>query len=199
MRDVLRTTCSAPTYFDPHYLQTVKQIETGSTYHTIGLDGGMFANDPALYELTEAFNLYPRAEAYFLLSFGTGKTNLFRTSEPKSLLKWGLEVPNIFMADIELSVRHMLKTLGLAYSKKVFYMRINVDIPHEYSAMDNVSDKNLNYLMARALEYIARDDAPVNAVAQALRFPITPREEIIRVADEKIDTNFLEIGRNFYL
>jgi patatin-like phospholipase/acyl hydrolase len=199
MKDVLRTTCSAPTYFDPYYLQTVKQVETGSKSHVVGLDGGMFANDPALYALTEAFNLYPRADAYFLLSFGTGKTNLLRTSEPRSLLKWGLEVPDIFMADIESSVRHMLKTLGLTYNKKVFYARVNVDIPHEYSAMDNVSDKNLNYLMARAQEYIARDDAPINVVASALRFPVTPREEIIRAVDEKIDTNFMEIGRNFSL
>jgi patatin-like phospholipase/acyl hydrolase len=197
MKDVLRTTCSAPTYFDPYYLQTIKQIEIGSKSYTVGLDGGMFANDPSLYALTEAFSLYPRAEAYFLLSFGTGKANLLRASEPKSLLGWGMEVSDIFMTDIESNVRHMLKVLGLTYNKKVFYARVNVDIPHEYSAMDNVSDKNLNYLMARAREYIARDDAPVNVVAPALRLAITPKEEIVVDGDKKIDTNFLEIGRNF--
>lgn len=73
LREVVRATSAAPTYFDPLHLITIAELSTDSELFVSTIDGGLFANDPSLCELTEAFKIYPNSNAYFILSVGTGR------------------------------------------------------------------------------------------------------------------------------
>ena len=63
--DVARATSAAPTYFPPALVANAKGQEFGV------VDGGVFANNPALCALAAAYKLYP-GKHYLLVSLGTG-------------------------------------------------------------------------------------------------------------------------------
>ena len=61
-----RATSAAPTYFKPAYLYD-RQEETMQTL----IDGGIIANNPALFAYVEAKKLYPNAKKFHILSIST--------------------------------------------------------------------------------------------------------------------------------
>jgi len=68
LRDIARATSAAPTYFPPARIQNRR----GQSYAAV--DGGVFANNPAMCALTAAHKLYPdlRDRPVLLVSLGTG-------------------------------------------------------------------------------------------------------------------------------
>ena len=65
--DVARATSAAPTYFEP----AAVRAQNGTAYACI--DGGVFANNPALCAYAAARRLYPKADSYLIVSLGTGQ------------------------------------------------------------------------------------------------------------------------------
>ena len=65
-----RATSAAPTYFKPAYLYD-RQEETMQTL----IDGGMIANNPALFAYSEAKKLYPHAKKFHILSISTASSD----------------------------------------------------------------------------------------------------------------------------
>jgi len=61
-----RATSAAPTYFKPAYVYD-RQEETMQTL----IDGGLIANNPALFAYSEAKKLYPNAKKFHILSIST--------------------------------------------------------------------------------------------------------------------------------
>lgn len=148
LRDVIASTTAAPTYFNPHKLRTAFNIDNKINSYTKAIDGGMSANDPSGCALTEATVIYPKADAYLLLTMGTGK---FRESiNPKSLLSWASGAPNLLMDGATDMIQHMVKQMGSVMNKKLIYARVQVDLPKEHSAMDNLDSDNLAYLYQKA-------------------------------------------------
>ena len=81
-----RATSAAPTYFSP--------IEHDGK---ILVDGGVIANNPALYAYFEAKKLYPECRCFHMLSFSTG--GVFHTMEKESakgLISWADHIPSMF-------------------------------------------------------------------------------------------------------
>ncbi|GAA0551101.1 hypothetical protein FHS83_001323 [Rhizomicrobium palustre] len=66
LRDVARATSAAPTYFAPAQITN----KAGKRYAAV--DGGVFANNPALCALAEAYKLFPGKKNYIVVSLGTG-------------------------------------------------------------------------------------------------------------------------------
>jgi uncharacterized protein len=66
LRDIARATSAAPTYFPP------AQIENRLTQKFGAVDGGVFANNPAMSALAAAYRRFPNATSYLLVSLGTG-------------------------------------------------------------------------------------------------------------------------------
>ncbi|MGH2318831.1 patatin-like phospholipase family protein [Planococcus sp. SE5232] len=80
MKDIARATSAAPTYFEP------KKIEMDENFFFV--DGGMFANNPAMYAYAEAKTLFPDEKDFLLVSLGTGEyTRHIRYEKAKD---WGL-------------------------------------------------------------------------------------------------------------
>jgi hypothetical protein len=82
LREIARATSAAPTYFPPAMITNRR----GETYAMV--DGGVFANNPAMCALASARRLYRGHAARFLLvSLGTG--SLERSIDADAAVKWG--------------------------------------------------------------------------------------------------------------
>lgn len=69
MRDVARATSAAPTYFSPAKIKTHTLVD----YYSL-IDGGVFANNPAMCAYVEAISRYQvTQEEILVLSLGTGE------------------------------------------------------------------------------------------------------------------------------
>ena len=174
MRDVLRSTSAAPTYFPP---AKIKNLASGPNKDTkcsnmINLDGGVFANNPTMCAYAEARNTNfkeravdePSAGDMHILSIGTGgggfKIEKKEKSDRWSLLKWAELVPEIMMDGsidtVAFQMNEIFQTLDAGDTK--YYLRI--DTPEEdrnYSSdMANASPENIENLVKageKTLEY----------------------------------------------
>jgi uncharacterized protein len=81
LRDIARATSAAPTYFPPAMITNKR----GEKYAMV--DGGVFANNPAMCALASARRLYPDAARFLLVSLGTG--SLERSIDADQAQKWG--------------------------------------------------------------------------------------------------------------
>src|SRR5204863_755766 len=82
MRLAARATSAAPTYFEALRLETA----TSAEYYSL-IDGGMFANNPAMCAYAEVRRLWPEADVA-LVSLGTGQ--LTRPLPWSDIKNWGL-------------------------------------------------------------------------------------------------------------
>lgn len=188
--EVLACTSAAPTYFKPYtlkykgsiqgfrydenYLNTVRGLDPSLQPKTIkAIDGGVTNNNPTLCAFTEACQLYPNADAIMLLTLGTGSSE--KSLDCKSLLSWGINIPDICMSGASGVVNHTIKYLSTIYNKSVYHININLNIPEQFSAMDNPS--NVSTLREMALNDYG-NMSTIRLLSHILNIPITDRNEI---------------------
>ncbi|EIM07140.1 patatin [Planococcus antarcticus DSM 14505] len=80
MRDVARAASAAPTYFVPKKIKAYP----GACF----IDGGVFANNPAMCAYAEAKEIFPDDDDLLVVSLGTGNPQL--TIEFEKFRTWGL-------------------------------------------------------------------------------------------------------------
>ena len=155
LKDVLRSTSAAPTYFSPAKIQN---LQTGKWMYNI--DGGVFANNPALCAYAEARTTefkkrkYPSARDLLFLSLGTGgggfKLPKIKRSHRWGLVNWAKSVPEIMMDGSIDTVNYQIKELfgTLPTPQHAQYLRI--DVPQDqrcYSSdMADASPQNIKDL-----------------------------------------------------
>jgi len=81
LKDVARATSAAPTYFVPAQYRN----RAGELYGSV--DGGLFANNPAMCALVAAYKRYGKEHRYILVSLGTG--SLERPIPYRDAKGWG--------------------------------------------------------------------------------------------------------------
>ena len=128
VRDAARATSAAPTYFSP-------LIKDGR----ILVDGGVVANNPALYAYLEAKKLYPNCEKFHILSLSTGgKSHTMTEDETKGLLSWVEQVSPMYSTAQKCTADLVLRSMP-----DVNYLRI--DNPLELAIkMDDTSPSAIN-------------------------------------------------------
>lgn len=140
MTDAILASCSAPTFFNPHFIEKY-----------LLADGGLWANNPSLLALTEAMGKRIKIpkENIKILSIGTGKGreyyNIEDLNKKWGLIKWGPRLVNVIMNLQSVNVDNVVKLL-LGEEK---YFRIN----HEAGkgiALDDLS--SVENLIAKADE-----------------------------------------------
>lgn len=169
LRDVMRSTSAAPTYFPP---AKIKNLNSGE--EMMNIDGGVFANNPAMCAYAEsrttAFEngpTYPTASQMLMLSIGTGGGQIelpgADTATGWGLLKWATAVPEIMMDGSFDTVNYQMKQMfqTLDGENKLNFKRINVpEGKRNYdSDMSNASPGNITKL--KAAGQAALDDAQV--------------------------------------
>lgn len=144
LKVVVRATSAAPTYFP------VEHSEVAPAY----IDGGLFANNPALCAYVEAskFPCGPLSRDIMVLSLGTGSIG---TAYPyKQAKKWGrigwvVPVIHIYSSAASQVVDHQLRRIYGQKDLDANYLRIEPDLSqYDVSyAMDDASAQNIKKLI----------------------------------------------------
>ncbi|MEG5065536.1 patatin-like phospholipase family protein [Microcoleus sp. B3-A4] len=165
IRDIARATSAAPTYFE---LPKIRSL-TNEPYALI--DGGVFANNPALCAYAEVRNKFripddrpdkgPTAKDMVILSLGTGEAEKkFYYEEAKNWgqVEWVEPLINIMMTGVAETVNYQLIQIYDAIERPNQYLRINPDLSHEDPLpIDDASEEKISALLR-----IGKDQAEKN-------------------------------------
>lgn len=152
VRDVCRATSAAPTYFESALVKSC----SGVSYPLI--DGGVFANNPALCAYSEVRNANdnPTANNMFMVSIGTGSKH--RAYDYDNARDWGAvgwiqPLIDIMMAGASETTDYHLSRMFSARNKRENYIRMQPSRMGNASLdMDNASEENLAALAEVGIE-----------------------------------------------
>ena len=136
-----RATSAAPTYFEP------VKLPAGKDYWAL-IDGGMFANNPAMCALVEARSRHPEASEFVVVSVGTGvRVKRFAVEEAQKwgAARWIRPVLDIVLDGSSATVDYQLRQL-----LESDYHRFQVSLQPGEDAMDDVRPQTLRKLRLQA-------------------------------------------------
>lgn len=180
VRDVARATSAAPTYFEPAHIQSM----SGQQYSLI--DGGVFANNPALCayaeirktsfskELNDAEKPdLPTAKDMLFVSLGTGtvqKPYTFDEMKDAGELKWLDPIIDILMSGNSETVCYQLMQMykTLEGKDRDDYYRIEPPLREAKSEMDDASPQNLENLHQAGLWYVSKNKDMLDEIVEKL-------------------------------
>lgn len=166
VRDVARATSAAPTYFPPAHIESV----SGQSFTLV--DGGMYANNPALCAYAEArkieFSKFlndpdktdkPSAKDMIILSLGTGsvkKKYSYKHFEHAGEIQWLEPVIDILMSGNSETVSYQLKQMFLTLDKEnqTNYYRLEPGLKEACSEMDIATPDNISNLYQAGLTFV---------------------------------------------
>ncbi|MCU0772369.1 MAG: patatin-like phospholipase family protein [Verrucomicrobia bacterium] len=137
MTDVAHATAAAPTYFEPVKVTT----REGSDEYAL-IDGGVYANNPAMCAYVEAQTRHPRERDFLVVSLGTGE--LTRPLPYEQVKGWGLAhwaqpILNVVFDGVSDTTDYQLRQL--LPSNRYYRFQTRLDEGNE--DMDNASRANL--------------------------------------------------------
>ncbi len=151
--DVCMATTAAPTYFEPYYMQSYRDIYEAKGGIFVA-DGGLVANNPSLCALAESVKTYKDADVINLVSIGTGyseQANIVYgdSYSGDNLLEWATTVSDIAVSSPNYITQYIIDQLVQSNSidKKINYYRFNIHLDRKYMAMDNTSSDNIRSLI----------------------------------------------------
>ncbi|MFH1319995.1 MAG: patatin-like phospholipase family protein [Bacteroidota bacterium] len=160
VRDVARATSAAPTYFEAAGIRSF-----ANKFFPL-VDGGVFANNPALCAYSEARNLFKKpggnkyvtAKDMVIVSLGTGQVKKpypYNEAKDWGMVEWIKPVIDIMMSGVSETVDYQLKQIYDAVGCPGQYIRITPgSLGRANPDMDDASDENL-----RALKKVGNDTA----------------------------------------
>ena len=166
MKDLLRGATSALSYFPPSQISTVNGLE-----HRCFIDGGVFANNPALSAYAEFryHNSNLHAKDTMMLSLGTGRktTNL----DCEVTANWGaaewLYQGSYLTSNAVASASDY--QLNAVYDNKPNYLRLDASFDDEQSSsMDNTDKEYLDYLISLGESIVKDKQSEINSFAEKL-------------------------------
>jgi patatin-like phospholipase/acyl hydrolase len=161
MKQAARATSAAPTYFEP------LKIDTGGAkgYYAL-VDGGLYANNPAMCATVEGQLLFP-GEDLLVVSLGTGALTRplpYRQARAWGLAGWAKPVLDIVFDGVSSTVDFQLRQL---LGKR--YLRIQSKLDASLQEMDDASPSNVRNLKLLAEECIREHAADFEQLCEALR------------------------------
>jgi Patatin-like phospholipase len=162
LKDIARATSAAPTYFPPALIQN----RAGQSFGMI--DGGVFANNPAMCALVSAYKLFPQIKKFMLVSLGTGSLERpipYAEAKNWGLVHWARPILNVlfdgnsdttsYEVDQILGASHYRFDISLGMNPKQDPNAVNEDF-------DDASPDNIARIERKA-------NALVNGMADKLR------------------------------
>lgn len=166
VKDVVRATSAAPTYFKPAKIPSLANKEIAL------IDGGMVANNPSLCALAEAKHEMKRSfKDLLILSLGTGndqKPISYDKSKDWGDICWAVPMINILMSGNAETVDYQLQTIFSSIRKERQYLRIDPKLPESMSAMDNVTAENIKSLTDFGNQMTEQFHSQLENIAQLL-------------------------------
>ena len=169
MRDVARATSAAPTYFEPIDLDL--QPSPNLTLVETLVDGGIFANNPAMCAYADAKRIL-RSEGrpndpVLLISIGTGNlTGALKAEAAKNWgkLSWVDTLITMIFDGASDTVNYQLQQL----IPEDNYYRFQPQLTFGQDEMDDVSRENLISLKALAEGFIEKRQSDLNTISRRL-------------------------------
>jgi len=140
LKDALRATTAAPTYFIPKHLK-INQIDR------VLVDGVVFANNPAACAYASGKRLFPNDDI-LLLSIGTGRTDRsikYANSRRFGKIGWIKPLLHVMFSSSLDAINYKLDQV---IADK--YIRIQSQLKIASSDMDNITSKNIKSLQEEA-------------------------------------------------
>ena len=183
VKNVALATASAPTYFEPANIFNMKNEPFPM------VDGGVFANNPALCAYAEARKLdfaglsnhpfndnptyfaKPTAKDMLLLSLGTGsvkKSYPYSQAKKWGAINWIRPTIDIMMSGNSETVTHQLRQIFDAADNPDGFIRLEPELRQANSAMDDASSENLENLKYDALSYMYENNNAIELIAHQL-------------------------------
>lgn len=180
VKDLCRATAAAPTYFEPAKIKSFYNQE-----FTL-IDGGVFANNPALCAYAEARKIdfqrvlndkgkvnYPNINDMIIVSVGTGtvlKSYNFEDFNNAGKLKWISPLIDILLSanveTVDYHLRKMYETLGPRHTLN--YHRLMPDLKNASPEMDKTTKKNIKELIQAGLFFVEQNQAELTTIAKKL-------------------------------
>ena len=167
MKKVARATSAAPTYFEPLKLEA--QEPPG--YYAL-VDGGVYANNPAMCAYVEAISRQTEPCDYLVLSLGTGElTRPIRYDDAKDwgLAMWAQPILNVVFDGVSDTVDYQLQQVfPSAADGTRHYYRYQVTLEMGSDDMDDASQTNLFALKTLAKREISEHSAEIDRLCAQL-------------------------------
>lgn len=147
VRDVCRATSAAPTYFETALVQSLSNV----SYPLI--DGGVFANNPALCAYSEVNSAKgnPTARDMFIVSLGTGsesKAYNYKEAKDWGAVGWIRPIIDVMMAGASETTHYHLTKIFAAAGNSGNYIRIQPSsLGDANTEMDDASEPNIKALV----------------------------------------------------
>jgi patatin-like phospholipase/acyl hydrolase len=168
MRDVARATSAAPTYFEPVKIQSIQKSPLHDYYALV--DGGMFANNPAMCAYVQARNTFP-AEEIMLVSLGTGtqfKPIYHKEAKDWGKIGWASTVIDILFDGSSATVHYQLDNLLNSSNQAKRYFRFDEALDDKHNALDNATDENIQYLINLSERLVRNQSAEIDIMVETL-------------------------------
>jgi patatin-like phospholipase/acyl hydrolase len=169
MRFVARATSAAPTYFEPEEL-------TETRPHGGLIDGGVYANNPALCAYVETKDLHPDHDDILVVSLGTGQhTRPIHYADAKNwgLALWAKPILNVVFDGVSDTVDHEMKILCRdSDDGDPRYYRFQTELNVGSDDMDNATATNLLALKQKAQEVIDLNNTALDKLCQELTMKV---------------------------
>jgi patatin-like phospholipase/acyl hydrolase len=165
MREVARATSAAPTYFEP------LQLAVGNEGNRAFVDGGVYANNPAMCAYVEARKIHPEENDFLVVSLGTGElTRSLPYDEVKGwgLALWAQPILNVVFDGVADTVDYQLRELLPTEGEARRYYRFQTLLDIGKDDMDDASRTNIAALKVKAREIIDKNDDALNALCAQL-------------------------------
>lgn len=168
VRDILRGTSAAPTYFEAARIYSLPPLPE----KFVLVDGGMAANDPALCAYSEAikFSNVSGINDMIIVSLGTGKKlQSYSYSEIKDWgpFSWAKPVIDIALEGGPQMTAYYLGKIS-STKKESKYYRIQPELYGADPALDNASQENLVLLRNAGRQNAAALDTTLTEIANLL-------------------------------
>lgn len=180
LRDIARSTSAAPTYFKPAKIHST----FGAPLYLV--DGGMFANNPAMCAYAEARTSkfseilhrpdkpdYPNATEMLLISIGTGsqgKSYPYAKAKKWGIAGWLRPLIDILMSGNSETVHYELNQLFSATRKANIenYIRLEPGVETASTEMDEATPENMLALEEAGKIFVAANQELLDKIADML-------------------------------
>ncbi|HMQ68734.1 MAG TPA: CBASS cGAMP-activated phospholipase [Ignavibacteria bacterium] len=165
MRDVARATSAAPTYFESLKLSANPPAD----YFAL-IDGGVFANNPAMCAYAEAKKVFGNEEDIILVSVGTGQHTRsipYDESRDWGLLEWARPMLSVVFDGVSATVDYQLNQL-LTDSNLKNYFRFQTMLESGNDDMDDVTKTNIRALKRKGSEMVKQNEDRFNELIKLL-------------------------------
>lgn len=159
MRDAAAVTSAAPTYFLPKTITSNQGKETLSE-----VDGGIYANNPAIASLIALAKLYPdfRRKDLVVVSLGTGK----RGGKREYGFRGISGISRLISAMMDATGAFLDEALEVTFPNN--YYDLEVTLPKALMPMDNGKKQHLQKLVQHAAQLLETDKDKLDELLQKL-------------------------------